>query len=537
MMTQPVRSFKASWKQITVFVLAVVYVAINILRIGGDKFVFNLNTNISAPLALGVTLMALMLWRHVAVGNQNRLLWSGLTIGWIIWTVAESWWGVASIIGHEVPYPSWADLFWIVGYLPIYIALWTRIRSLPQNLTLLQRVGLWLSILFSMGGTIFFVLIPIVRNNDSTTILESALNILYPLMDIILLILVLRIFFTYQQGMYGRAWMWLSAGFVLLSLSDLIFAHANTTNLYYPDGQINSLSTFGVDIPYVLSYLFWLNGMFIVQTTQSSHQPFDETVTPLSLAPNAHLLVFTNRADAVIEVSNNYSRQFPLETVNGKTISEVLGLSLFDTGIILKEIKANKILKERAVLVNSRLGQQQALVSGTSIVDSQREFSGTTILVRMFSEDLTCDRFLTASQLGIVWFLLRKTGVEEKEEEEIKQLLSNYYGAFLKVFYNRILIEGGGILAESFLSELQSVAEQHNWHIGIHPYQLLDVSLLPLTKTQEALPVLFETAKQFVAKTIDQATANTIIQNVRSHFDETTLKNVAHFEKLKEEHP
>lgn len=527
-------SFKPSWKQTLIFVLAISYIAINFFRIGGDKFVFNLNTNIPAPLALGVSLMALMLWRKVAVGSHNRLLWSGMTIGWILWTIAEFWWGIASLIGQEAPYPSWADFFWVIGYLPIYIALWTRIRSLPQNLTPLQRIGLWLSVLISIVCTIIFVLIPIIQNNNPTAFLESALNILYPLVDLVLLILVLRIFFTYQQGMYGRAWMWLSGGFVLTSLADLFFSYANIINLYYPDGQINFLSTMGVDVPYALSYLFWVNGMLIVQNTQRSHQPFAEMVAPLSLVPNTHFLVFTKSDDTVIDVSNNYSRQFPLVTVQGKTIAEVLGLSSIDADTLTKEIKADKILTERSMLVNCPPGQQQAWISGLLIADSQGEYSGATFLVRLISEDPTLDALLTDYQKGIVRYLLSKTGTKEKEEGEIKQLLSNYYGAFFKAFYNQILAEGGGILAEAFISELQSVAEQHDWHVSIRLDHLLDVNPLPLSKTQEALPVLFETAKQFVAKIVDQDTANTVALNVRSHFDEIILKNIAYFEKMKE---
>jgi hypothetical protein len=255
----------------------------------------------------------------------------------------------------------------------------------------------------------------------------------------------------------------------------------------------------------------------------------------LSLVPNTHLVILTKGDDTVINVSNNYSRLFPLETINGKTISEVLGLSPRDTDALLKDIKEHSILKERAVLVDSRFGQQQAWVSGISVISPQREYSGSTILVRLFSEVPTLDELLTDHQQKMVWSLLSKTGTKDKEDEEIKQLLSNYYMAFFKVFYNRILAEGGGILADAFLSELQSVAEQHDWHVDILPDHTLDVSKLSLSKTKEAMPVIFETAKQFVAKLIDQATANTIEKNVSSRFDETTLQNIAHFETMKTE--
>ncbi|HET7144249.1 MAG TPA: hypothetical protein VFI68_09540, partial [Anaerolineales bacterium] len=253
-------SFKPSWKQIIVSFLVVVYIAVNIFRIGGDAFVINLNNNIVNPLALGVTVLALMISLQIGGKGQNRLLWWGLTIGWTLWTIAQFWWGIAAMIGQEVPYPSGADFFWLVGYLPMYFALWERIRSLPLQSNPMQKAGIWFSILLSGGWTIAFVIIPILQYNDPSALLESVLNILYPLADLILLILVLRIFFTYQQGLSGRAWGWISTGFIFTSLSDLIFSYATTAELYYPDGQANLISTIGVDVIYNLGYLFWVIG-------------------------------------------------------------------------------------------------------------------------------------------------------------------------------------------------------------------------------------------------------------------------------------
>src|SRR5258706_124832 len=181
-----------------------------------------------------LTLFALVLSRKIGGSSRNRLLWRGLFIGWALWTVAQLYWGIASIIGQEIPYPSWADFFWIAGYLPMYIALWERLRLLPKITSLAQRSVIWIFILLVLIITLWFVLIPIVQNNDPSAIFESVLNILYPLMDIVLLILVLRIFLIYQPGNYGRVWSWLSAGFILMTLSDLTFSYATTAGLYYP---------------------------------------------------------------------------------------------------------------------------------------------------------------------------------------------------------------------------------------------------------------------------------------------------------------
>jgi len=536
MLTQPLSSFKLSWKHIAVSLLVVIYIAINFFRIGGNVFVINLNNFIVTPLALGVTLLSLILWRQIAVGSRNRLLWSGLTIGWALWTIAEFWWAIATLIGQEIPYPSWADFFWLVGYIPMYIALWARIRSLPKMVNPAQRTGIWATSLVSLGLTIFFIFIPILQNGDPTAILESVLNILYPLTDIILLILVLQIFFSYQQGMYGRAWNWLTLGFIFFALGDLGFAYVNTANLYYPDQQVNFLSTLGVDIPYNLSYLFVLIGLFTMQSIQRSHHAIENIHSTLTLVPNTHLLIFSYADDTVMEVSRNYGRVFSENMVKGKTIQEVLGISPEDADTLLKDIKANKIFRERKFPANTRLGQEQAWVSGIVIFSPQGEYSGVYLLLRMLNEDYSLDKLSTDHEKAMVSSILSKTGTKQKEEEEIKQLLANYYRAFLQELYNRVFAEGGSIMADVFLTKLQSVSKQHEWQVSIQPDTLLDVSALPLPETQEALPILFETAKRFVTEITDESSVNTIVQDVRSKFDEFTLGNISHFELAKQDH-
>jgi hypothetical protein len=524
-------SFNVSWKQTVVAFLAFLYVVTNMFRVGGNAFISNLNNILTIPLTLGVVLLAFQTWRQANARVQNRLLWPGLAIGWTIWTVAEFWWAIADIAGEEIPYPSGADFFWLAGYIPMFVALWGRFRSLPHNRTAAQSAGIWASVILSTGWTIFFVLIPIMRDNDPSDILMSALNIIYPLVDLVLLVPVLQILFAYQQGMYGRAWFWLSAGFVLHSLSNLLFSYATTLDLYYPDGQANLLSTVGIDVPYNLSYLLWLIGLYIVRTIQLGHRAFTDVHFNLASAPNTHILVSTKGDDTIIEVSQNYWQVFPLEILRGKTLLEAIGVSPEDASSLIGGLKENHVAKERELLVNTSSGRKPALVSGISIQNPQGEYSGVSLLLRMTTDGDGLDDLLTEYQRGMVSSLLSKTGTKEKEEAEIKDLLSNYYLLYLKGIYNRVFSEGGSIMTDALLADLQATARRHGWQVGNDPDHLLDVSAMSLATTREALPVLFETARQFVTKTIDEPTVNTIVQDIRSQLGDRILKRIDRFER------
>ncbi len=526
-------SIKSSWKQIVVAALAIAYVAINGLTIGGDAFVIALNNNIAIPLAIAVTLLTIWLWNRLAIGSQNRVLWTGLAIGWVLWTIAEFWWGIASIIGQKVPYPSWADFFWLAGYVPMFIALWTRIRSLPRSITPLQQAGIWVSVLLSLGWTIWFVLLPIVRYNDPSVVLESVLNLLYPLVDLFLLILILRIFFTYQQGIIGRAWGWLSLGFVLHSISNLVFSYASTAELFYPDDRVNLLSSLGIDAPYNLAYLFWLIGLWIVRGIHGTHQviqPANVALTPVS---NTHLLVFTKGDDTVIDVSGNFAHVFNVNAVVGMSVSDVLGISPLEADRLLKESRAGSILAERAMTVNTRFGPREARVSGISITNPQQEYSGATFLLRMIVENRSLDESLSNEQKQMVQVLLRKTGVKEKEEQEIMQLLVGYYLAHLRGFHQHVFENGGATMADAFFVELQSVVQKHGWQMDIHPGEtMLDAGAFSLSTAREALPIIFESARRFVTRISGTDMADSIVQAVRSRIDPAIQMNVAYFEKI-----
>src|SRR5258707_7448882 len=101
-LTQILSPFKLSWKQIVVPFLVVIYIAINIFRTGGDEFVLNLNNNIVHPLAIGVTLFALVLSRQIGGSSRNRLLWRGLFIGLDLRVAAPLYLGSASGIRQGI---------------------------------------------------------------------------------------------------------------------------------------------------------------------------------------------------------------------------------------------------------------------------------------------------------------------------------------------------------------------------------------------------------------------------------------------------
>jgi hypothetical protein len=513
---------------VVVSLLVAIYIIINIFVLGGDPFVINLNNNLSNLLAIGVTILAILLWRRVSAGSRNRSLWTGLALGWILWTIAEIWWSVAAILGQEIPYPSEADYFWLLGYIPMYIALAIRTSSLPKNFDAQQKASMWGASLIVIGSTVVFILLPVLRSNDLSRLVESILNILYPLADLTLLVLVLRIFFAYQKGRYGRAWTWLSIGFILHSISNLIFSYVISIDLYYPNGQANLASTLAVDTPYTLSYLFWLIGLFSLQNMHATYLPYAKTESSLSLVPNTHINIVTKADDTIITASQNFQSVFPNESIQGKTLQEATGMNVNTADEIWDEIRTQLVIQERSVRLVTNLGTQTAQTSGIAVINPDMEYSGAILILRLTMPDDSFDSLLTDYQKSITRSVLEKTGGKSTRENEIEQLLSGYYLAYIKALYNRIVAEGGAIMADAMVAELQSIAHQNNWTLEVKPEIPSFVKVNSFVQMKEAYPALLETARNFVSRILDQQAVDAIVHNIDLSMDDSVHHNVAY---------
>jgi hypothetical protein len=524
---------KQDWIWLPFAVLITGYVAINLFHIGGEALVITLNNNIANPLALTISILAIFLCFSLKARGKNLLLWLGLAAGWLLATIAEFWWAIAAMMEKGTPYPSWADLFWVASYIPMLVALILRSGSLPHRHSRTQPIAFIVATSISLGCTFVFVLLPILREARPDAFIENTLDLLYPILDLCILLVVLRLLFSYRQGVYGRAWAWLSAGFIIQSIANLLFSYASISGRYYPNDRINLLSTLGIDIPYNLSYLIWLIGLYLVYRIHRSYVGFPNpsTLPLLEPVPNTHILLFLSPKNEILSASLNYGIAFSLDSPQGKTLTAALGAPAEEVDEILRKIETAPGSPEQEIRVTSRWGEQIGWISGTRSQDPEGNPAGTTLLLRMFTRDYTLDELLTPDDKRSVLAISSQSGGIQLETQQVKEFLANYYLTYLKSLYNRMLTEGGSLMAEAFLTELQQFARSHSWDLDIQQNTLVNINNAPLAVIRQALPALFETAKRFVARVADEATVESALWNVRKHFSGEIEKSVEHFEK------
>jgi len=253
-----------------IFLVCIAVIILNITIYGRDDYWTTFVSTIFNPLfAFIVTILAVILLRQVLPNARARALWVGLVLGWACWTIAEVMWTYYFINGQEVPYPSLADLFWCVGYIPMCVALGLRLHSSAARPSRTNKFIVILFSLFIVVFTVLAILLPILQANDPAPFVESFLNLFYPLGDVALIVLALLILFSANRGTFSASWFWISLGFMLSSFSDLFFSYLNLLEKYYPNGQATVMSVFLVDLPYTISYLFFMVGLIALVQMKS----------------------------------------------------------------------------------------------------------------------------------------------------------------------------------------------------------------------------------------------------------------------------
>jgi hypothetical protein len=520
------RQFKRIAIAVAIFFLVVLL--INVFVIGGGAFVFTFNGILNSPLAIITAVSAAAIWRLMSAEKNNRLLWSGIVLGWGLWAIAETIWAAYSILEKEVPYPSVADLFWVAGYIPMGYGLIARIRTMPAKPNSSQLIQIIGASVITVIITYLFIFAPILRDLNPQFWIENILNFIYPLADLILLTIVWRLFFAYEEGTYGFVWRILTVGFILQTISDFIFTYASWKGLYYPDMQANILSRLAVDIPYTTAYLLWVLSIHALRILLKEETPRLASSRIRLVRNYGHILVYTRNDDTVIDVSPNFNRFFQDGNVKGKPLANALTLPEQDVQAFMEKLRKGERMTDLPLKIQNLSGVlQDVYLNGMAIHSPQKEYQGSNLLLRMRTADHSFDDVLNDETKALAKYLLEKSGSSSKME--VAQFLSDYYLAYIKSLLDMASHQGGTALAQTLLDQLQKTAERNNWPIQFNLDTIMEHTKCPLEVLIKALPELLETAKQFVSAVTGPVAVETRLREVSSQFNESIHQDAEYY--------
>jgi hypothetical protein len=183
-----------------------------------------------------------------------------ITIGLVLWTIAETIWFLLEEIGVN-PFPSPADFFYIVGYIPFAIALLLNIRTIHVKFRT-TTLALW--IVLSAAILVSILAMYALQIGAGLVTIEDIgiIGAVYPLEDFLIIVLALVIVLKFRAGEVAKAWGLLVAGFILEAAGDILFWYEENLEFYQTTGPYDI-----VDLIFGLGYVAIIaSGLALIST-------------------------------------------------------------------------------------------------------------------------------------------------------------------------------------------------------------------------------------------------------------------------------
>jgi hypothetical protein len=455
--------------------------------------------------ALIATILFVGVWLSTSSKDISKKIWGQIVVGMVAWTVAEGTWAYYEVIlGQEVPYPSLADSFWLFGYVMFYVALLSQYRLFQTTPTRPQKLAIaWLVIVFSLIVS-FLVLYPIIESFDPQKVLESLLNIAYPLSDLVLLILTLAIIFSLEQGRFALTWRLLGLGLVFMSTADLMFSYASWNEIYFPEGRLNSI-TLLVDTLYYVSYLTLGLAAYTYSLVSDSLQSVKIDVVLRALT-KSNILVFIDRDGRIISASDNFlnlvrSLQNPAHYLQ-RPLSQALNIDqALMADLVRKTIQQGSLSTQPMEVRDSRGDLRTIWLTSVAVYEGQKKLVCLALVLRTnFHLQDEEERALSEEQKMLVNYYLTQAGTYQNEEN---QVLKAYFLEQIRLLYSLIQQFSGVSVAHKLMIHLNQVVGQKDWHFTFTGQEIGIPEEYEGETLAERLSVLLQEAKNFAVNIIN----------------------------------
>jgi len=407
-------------------------------------------------------------WLSTSESEIAKRIWGLAALGIVLWTLAEIIWGFYEVVlGRAIPYPSIADLFWLGGYVPLYLALSTGYRTFQARTSRQQMLAIALSILIFSAASIIFVIVPTLRSFDPAKLPESLTNVAYPLADSALVILTLIIIFALEKGRFAFTWQLFGIGLIFSAIGDLTFSYATWNELYYPGNQLNFLSGF-IDTLFNISYL-------TLGMAAYSYRLLSETLSTgkinlvLRSLTRSNILVFISCQGKILSLSDNFSNLIgtPAKTsFIEMPLSEALGLNESEVENIIRETVEHGSLSTRPLKVrNSNGSARDTWWTSLAIYDEQHQLDCIALVLRAnLAEEARKEPPLKEDQRMLIEYYLSKAGANRIEED---QVIKSYFIEQINLLHSLVEQFSGGKMAKNLLAHLQQAASRNNWYFSL----------------------------------------------------------------------
>ena len=208
---------------------------------------------VSMPLGLGFVMISIAVLTKFGFGDSiHGLAWIAFVGFSVCWFIGDGMWTLEELFFEEEPYPSIADLFYLIGYPFLLMFL---IQYLVPMRTRITKNMILASGIFSVMvlGLILFIL----WNFDNLNVaFDDIFSVAYPIADIFVLFPSVIGVILFFKGKINFMWSAILFGIILNILGDIGFMYLQLSpNESYHTGH-------PIDVLFLSAYVFMIFGLY-----------------------------------------------------------------------------------------------------------------------------------------------------------------------------------------------------------------------------------------------------------------------------------
>jgi len=167
-------------------------------------------------------------------GDKFSKIWLGFTLGMLSWFLGEVGWAIYTLLLNiEIPYPSIADVAWLIGYVPLIAVVHLYVRSFRFAFS--KAMFTVAAVAVSIGSVILFAFFvtPILANAAEEEMTTFLVDLAYPALDLTLFSLSILGLLIFAKGKLATAWLLINGAIVMNVVADMLFSYTTLEGTYY----------------------------------------------------------------------------------------------------------------------------------------------------------------------------------------------------------------------------------------------------------------------------------------------------------------
>ena len=250
MSKKPLISFKVG---VLLAIIITISFAIISLLLQDDQTLRMIFGDLSSPL-IGLVVVISLSYAAYRSQGRMRIAWMLMTLGILSYALGDVAWAIIELGYNQNPFPSVADIFYLVFYPLFALGIYFLPRAKFSYLEELKII-LEMGIVILTVGLIFWIFLIEPNLSNQEEFFPSMISITYIIGDFVLLFALMRLLYSKFKEEYYGPMILLGLGVIAFIVSDCIYSYQNLQGTYVSGGLLDVGWIIGLLVVGLAAYL------------------------------------------------------------------------------------------------------------------------------------------------------------------------------------------------------------------------------------------------------------------------------------------